>query len=130
MFEDVISWENLNALVLREFPALLRDDLIEKIGGFEWEPGPYTIFGTMFNQHIRETVRREVDEQSKIGAFLERMAESGVVNIEELLQLEVLPTLVEDQGTLDAYWPYLGTHTRRLISLIAPRVAPSIVLPT
>jgi hypothetical protein len=124
------NYDNLNSLLLEEFPFLKERRYAVKIGGFEgWSPGPYVVFGSVFNHYLREMVKSSSEAQRQVGDFLERMATSNDARIEELLTIEVLPTFLESQEILDKCWPCLGEKTRRILWLIAPQKAPSISIP-
>lgn len=124
------NYENLNGLLLDEFPFLKDQKYAANIGGFnDWDPGPYVVFGSVFNHYLREAAKGSPDPQTKAADFLEKMATSSDARIEELLTIEVLPTLLESQEILDAYWPRLGERTRKLLWLIAPQKAPAISIP-
>ncbi len=125
-----LTWENLNSRLLEEFPDLNDSRFTERVGGLgDWSPGQYVVFGSLFNQYLREQVSASAEARAKVGRFLEAMAQSGSGNIEDLLKIEVLPTLLEKQDTLATYWNSLGEWTRRTVAAIAPRIAPDIVIP-
>jgi hypothetical protein len=123
-----LTWDSLTESLLFEFPSL-REEYERQHWGFkDWHPGQYVIFGSVFNKYIEATQSGPVGARSKIGSFLERMASSNVENIEDLLKIEVLPTLIESQAMIDAYWPQLGPRTQWFVDLIAPSKAPNIIL--
>ena len=126
-----ITWENLNTSLFEEFPILRDDRYASIIGGLEgWNPGQYVVFGSPFVHYIRDLVTGPADPRAKVGKFLERMATTDIGKIEELLTIEVLPTFLESQEALDAFWPALGGKTRQILCLIAPKKGPQINIPT
>lgn len=68
-------------------------------------------------------------EAQHIAEFIERMAAEGDGRTEDLLKIEILPTLLTSQDILNHYWPFLGTHTRRMLAESASSIAPSIEIP-
>jgi hypothetical protein len=124
----VLTWENLNEALFDAFPLLKNEEFSRLIGGLEgWEPGQYVVFGSLFNAYLRKS-KDSLSDRSKVAEFLERMATSNNENIEDLLKIEVLPTLIESQTMIDAYWPQLGPRTQWFVDLIAPSKAPNIIL--
>ena len=129
MSGDELSFSELNSALLAEFPHL-RESFAVKIGDFPgWEPGQYVVFGSIFNDYIENSASQDVAVRSRIAAFVERMAGSSDEEIDQLLRIELLPTFLKGQQLLDAYWPYFGPHAKRLLSLMALRVAPELRLP-
>jgi hypothetical protein len=119
---------SLNEQLRERFPVLEQPQYTALIGGIE--AGPYVVFGVVFNRFIVDLAGGS-DLQSKrnAAAFLEEMATAPDGRVLDLLESEVLPTLLKSQGTVDAYWSLLGSATRRLLRLAAPRIAPDVALP-
>jgi hypothetical protein len=81
---DQITWAELNSTVLEEFPELNEKRYLEIINGFDgWYPGPYVVFGSLFNQYLRDAIFGCSEARSRVGAFLERMALARNGHIED-----------------------------------------------
>ena len=122
-----LSFEQLNDALLEEFPDLVRE-FPEKIGP-DPSPGQYVVFGSVFNDHI-ENSADDPAEARRVSEFIERLAIEGDGRTEDLLKIEIAPTLLSDQQLLNRYWPLLGQRTRLLLTTWAPTVAPDTELPT
>ncbi len=121
-----LEFEELNKALLAEFPYLLKE-FPEKVGP-DPDPGQYVVFGSVFNYHIERSFH-DPREAQHIGEFIERMAAEGDGRTEDLLKIEIVPTLLTSQDVLNHYWPFLGTHTRRLLAEWASSIAPGIEIP-
>jgi hypothetical protein len=123
-----LRYNDLNAALFEEFPSL-RDECHRKIDNCrEWDPGPYVVFGTVFNDFIEESTGNS-STCSAIANFIERMSVSSDENIDQLLKIEVIPTLLKNTRTFEVYWPFCRPSTRRLLLLLAPLVAPDLQMP-
>jgi hypothetical protein len=125
---SVLTWMNLIEELLGTFPAINTPQYADKIGGFE-NSGQYMVFGVVFRDYSRFLLSESPELRAEIGAFLEKMAQSGDPYIHELLQIQVLSVFIESQQMVDSFWPFLGSKTRRLLWLIAPKKAPAISIP-
>jgi hypothetical protein len=104
MKQDVLSYDNINHELLEDFPHL-RPEFSSKIGEFPgYNPGPYVVFGSVFNSYIEECYR-EPQKAREMTRFIERMALSPDPRVEDLLKIEIIPTLVRSQLILDTLWP-------------------------
>jgi hypothetical protein len=129
MSDPNLSYGDLNDELLKQFPNL-RTEFANKIGDFpNWAPGPFVVFGSVFNDFIEAAASEAPVVRCQVADFLERLAESSDVAIERLLKIEVLPTLLKSQEVAEAYWPSLGHRTQRLMTFLAPRMAPRLSLP-
>ena len=127
---SALTWDNLSEALLAEFPELRHPRYTEIVGGIEgWTPGHYVIFGSLFTAYLEDTASAPATERCRIGAFIEKMAESTSGGVEILLRIEVWPTLLRTQTRLNVYWPFLGQKTRALLARAAVRQAPQIVFP-
>ena len=89
------------------------------------------IFGSIFNRYLEDMVYSgHPEDRAKSGTFIENLSTAGDGNVEELLKLEILPTLLRTQRAFDTYWEYLGAKTQRGLSWLAPKLAPQIQLPS
>lgn len=124
-----LEYGSLNEHLWREFPVLRKAEYTQLIGGIE--AGPYVVFGVLFNQYLVDAaIKPDLEAKRKVAAFIEDMAASQDDRIADLVTTEVLPTLLRSQETVDAYWPLLGKSAQRRLSLIAPRIASDILLPS
>jgi len=123
-----LEYESLNRHLLEHLPALGDARYTQMIGGIE--AGPYVVFGVMFNQYLIDLAREGNPEaKAKASAFLEEMAAARDVRVPDMLVSEVLPTLVQTQSMVDAYWPLLGEATRHRIGLLPARFTSKVNLP-
>ncbi|MEW5980351.1 MAG: hypothetical protein AB1898_31575 [Acidobacteriota bacterium] len=129
MADQELSYKNLNAAVLESFPFLTDEACRDIYGYTEGRLGPYVLFGDIFNRYVRQYADLSTDEKQRVGAFLERMAESPDGKVEDLLTVEVLPVFLENQAINDAYWQYLGQRTRQLLTAVRFKVRSNVKLP-
>lgn len=124
-----LEYDSLNQQLGERLPALGEVRYKQLIGGIE--AGPYVVFGVIFNQYLVD-LANEVDlrSRSEATAFIEEMAAARDVRVTDMLVSEVLPTLVRSQSMVDAYWPLLGTATRRRLKLLSPRLTANVELPS
>jgi hypothetical protein len=89
------------------------------------------IFGVIFNSYVENMVYSGHHEDwTEIGIFIENLSTAADGNVQELLKLEILPTLLKSQRIIDTYWVYLGAKTQQALSWLAPKLAPQIQLPS
>ncbi len=130
MAESEYTLDTLNWLLFEWFPILGTPEYLELIGGVEG-PGPYMVFGIIFNRYIEDMVISGTPEdRARIGGFFENMARAKDRGVVELLKIEVLPTIWNTQRTIDTYWKYFGVETRRVLTWLVPKHAPRITLPS
>jgi hypothetical protein len=124
-----LEYDSLNQQLREQLPALGEPRYTQLIGGIE--AGPYVVFGVMFNQYLVD-LAKENDLQARSGAatFIEDMAVARDERVPDMLASEVLPTLVRSQAMVDAYWPLLGTATRRRLKLLGSRLTANVELPS
>jgi len=123
-----LVYSSLNEQVRERFPVLKEPHYTQLIGGIE--AGPYVVFGVLFNRYLAD-VASEADLQARaaVASFIEDMATAADEQVSDMLETEVLPTLLGSQAMVDAYWPLLGAETRRRLRLIDPRLSRKIKLP-
>ena len=130
MVEPEFTFDTLNRFLFEWFPVLEIPEDLKLIGDVE-DPGPYIVFGVIFNRHIEDMVISGTPEdRARVGGFLENMAKAKDRSVVELLRIEILPTLWKTQRTIDTYWEYLGVETRLVLIWLAPKHAPRITLPS
>jgi hypothetical protein len=124
-----LEYGSLNQQLLEQLPVLREHRYTQLIGGIE--AGPYVVFGVLFNQYLVDlTLGTDLQAKAVVAAFIEDMAVARDERVSEMLTTEVLPTLLRNQVMVDAYWPLLGTETRRRLKLMSPRFSVKVVLPS
>ncbi len=118
-----LSYGTLTSTLLKEFP-----NLRDRAEMHHASDLAYPLFGDIFSRYIL-LVTHDEEARSRVADFINRMADSSDGQISELLRVEVLPSVLESQQVLDAYWPHLGDRARKLLSLCAVRMKPEIVVP-
>ena len=124
-----LTWDNLVGQMLQEFPNLNSEFRRIHYGFDDWTPGQYSVFGDVFIKYMETEATQSKVSSIKLGNFLERMAASRVVNIEDLLKIDVLPALLTSQSLIDHYWPYVGPRVEQMLRLLAPEMRNAVVLP-
>lgn len=123
-----LTYISLNDQLNERFPTLAEKKYTELIGHID--AGPYVVYGVIFNRYLLDLVsRNDVKAKEDAASFLEEMATSSDDRVTDLLKSEILPTLLGDQSTINAFWPFLGAVTRRLLSLQPPKFSSGIELP-
>lgn len=126
-----LTYEALSSELHERFPQLAEQKYTGLIGKINVDTEPFALYGVVFNHFLIELSTTRDDESKKnAAAFLEEMATSSDSHVVFLLTSELLPTLVKDQGTVDAYWPLLGPQTRRRASLLPPKFLRNVNLPS
>lgn len=126
-----LAFESLSNQLHERFPQLDDPRYTSLIGNINVDPEPFVLYGVIFNHYLKEIAGGEESALKKDAAvFLEEMAASSDSHVTFLLTSELLPTLVQDQSTIDSFWPFLGPKTRRQISLLPPRFLRKIDIPT
>jgi hypothetical protein len=129
MSESKVTLEGLNEVLFFWFPVLKSPEYAGLVSSLD--DGPYVIFGIIFNRYLENMAYSGHHEDwAKIGRFIENLSTAADGNVQELLKLEILPTLLKSQRIVDTYWVYLGAKTQRALSWLAPKLAPQIQLPS
>lgn len=124
-----IEFGTLNEQLREYFPILGQPRYTRLLEGIK-AAGAYVVFGVVFNHYIVDLATTS-DPQAKdrVASFIEAMAASHDERVVDLLKLELLPTILQSQTLVDAYWPALGVATRRALRLLPPRFARNVELP-
>jgi hypothetical protein len=129
MAEPKVTLETLSEVLFLWFPVLKTAEYARLVPSLD--DGPYVIFGVIFNSYVENMVYSgHREDWTEIGTFIENLSTAADGNVKVLLKLEVLPTLLKSQRTIDTYWEHLGTKTQRALSWLAPKLAPEIQLPS
>ena len=80
------------------------------------DPGAHNIFGDVLNPFLIEALHKNVKEEllEKVFAFLERMAKSDDVLVQEVLGCTVLERIGDDKAILQKAKKYMKEETRRI----------------
>lgn len=125
-----LAYEVLSSELHQRFPQLADPKYTSLIGNINVDTEPFALYGVVFNHYLIELANSGDDESKRnAAAFLEDMAASSDSHVTFLLTSELLPTLVRDQVTIDAFWPLLGAATRRRLKLLSPRLTANVTLP-
>jgi hypothetical protein len=123
-----LEYDSLNQRLWDRFPVLKEPRYTQLIGGID--AGPYVVFGVVVNRYLADlATMSDVQAEGNIATFIEEMATADDDRVVDLLTTEVLPTLLGTQAMVDAYWPLLGTATRRRLWLLPPRFARNVEFP-
>lgn len=126
-----LVYDTLSSQLHHRFPQLAEQKYTSLVGNIDVDAEPFVLYGVVLNHYLIELVHSDDGEAKKgAAAFLEEMAASSDTHVTFLLTSEILPTLVRDQATINAYWPSLGHATRRQLTLLPPRFLTEIEFPT
>ena len=125
-----LGYESLSTQLHERFPRLAEPKYTSLIGHIDVDTEPFVLYGVIFNHYLKEIAASgEVGAKRVAAAFLEDMATSLDIHVTFLLTTDLLPTLLQDQSTIESFWPFLGSTTRRQISLLPPRFLRNTRLP-
>jgi hypothetical protein len=124
---EKLVYDSLNEELFHRFPDLQKPQYAELM--IDAEDGPYIVFGTLFNRYLSDLVESSHESMKKAALFLEEMAVSKDERVTDMLTMEVLPTLLKAQTTIDSYWPLLGAATRHRLRCLPPRFSRKVQLP-
>jgi hypothetical protein len=125
-----LAYESLSTQLHERFPRLAEPKYTSLIGNIDVDAEPFVLYGVIFNHYLKEIAASGEDGAKRdAAAFLEDMATSSDSHVTFLLTTELLPTLLQDQSTIESFWPFLGSTTRRQIGLLPPRFLRKISLP-
>jgi hypothetical protein len=123
-----LEYESLNQHLREQFPELEEPRYTKLIGGID--AGPYVVFGVLFNQYLIDAAQGgDAKAMTKASAFMEAMAATKDERVSDMLIAEVLPTLMQSQSIVNAYWPLLGASTRRSVNRLPARIIAKVELP-
>lgn len=124
-----LEYSSLNRQLRKRFPVLNEPQYTKMIGGIS--AGPYVVFGILFNQYLVDIAHGDdLDGKSVAAGFIEAMAATPDERVSNMLISEVLPTLVESQAMVNAYWSLLGPSTRRRMRMLSPRLTANVEFPS
>ena len=124
-----LGYDSLNEEVFRQFPELSQPSYADLM--IDAKEGLYIVFGTLFNRYLVDLVEGANQESmQRAAAFLEEMALAKDERVPDMLSLEVLPTLLQKQSIIDAYWPLLGAATQHRLRCLPPRFWRKVELPS
>ena len=129
MVQPKVTLETLSELLFLWFPVLKTAEYARLVPSLD--DGPYVIFGVIFNSYV-ENIAYSGDREdwTEIGTFIENLSTAADGNVQVLLKLEVLPTLLKSQRIVDTYWEHLGAKTQQALIWLTPKLAPQIQLPS
>ena len=124
-----LEYSSLNERLWERFPVLTEPRYTQLIGGIE--AGPYIVYGVIFNRYLVDLAHgADLLAKARAASFINDMAVAQDERVTDMLTTEVLPTLLENQSMVDAYWPLLGVAARRRLRLMEPRFSRTVEIPS
>lgn len=111
-----LNYDNVVLKMLEAFPditTLYNEEVDWYDGG---PPGPHVIFGDIFNPYVIDLLEAEsqVPLLQRVFAFLEEMAASEDIRVQEVLACTILERLGDDPIILKRGRRYMGSKTLRI----------------
>jgi hypothetical protein len=124
-----LEYDSLNQQLREQLPVLGQPRYTQLIGGIE--AGPYIVYGVIFNRYLVDLAHgTDLLAKARAASFINDMAVAQDERVTDMLTTEVLPTLLENQAMVDAYWPLLGVAARRRLRLMEPRFSRTVEIPS
>lgn len=115
---EILDYNSVTRVMLEVLPELADRYAVEeqrdaKVGG---QPTPYGVFWFVLEPFLNERLDSGKDPAllRRVFDFFEAMARSPDIEVANLLQVEILETLVGEPVRLRTAWKYMGEETRKL----------------
>ncbi|MFW6377260.1 MAG: DUF7674 family protein [bacterium] len=109
-----MDYNNLSNCLLIEIPEI-KEMYEEELKLWDEYPGNHNIFGDVVNPYLIDLLNENNDKKllKRIFSFLEKMANSKDVKVQEVLTVTVLERLGDDKKILSKSYEYMEKETKQ-----------------